>query len=73
MKILTSLLLAASFLALPLACKSSSSSSAADIPCTCGTPMGDLEGCANPLCMSGKNNPANPKCVCGKIDIPNVK
>ena len=73
MKTLSSLLLAAAFLALPPACKSSSSSSAADVPCTCGTPMGDLEGCSNPLCASGKNNPANPKCVCGKIDIPNVK
>jgi hypothetical protein len=32
--------------------------------------MGELEGCAHPLCMAGKNNPANPKCVCGTIEIP---
>jgi hypothetical protein len=75
MKILSLLLLSASLLVLPVACKSSKSksASAASVPCNCGTPMGDLEGCANPVCMSGKHNPDNPKCVCGNIDIPDVK
>jgi len=58
--------------ALPLACKSSSSSSA-DAPCTCGTPMGDLEGCGHKACVSGKPNPDNPNCVCGKLEIPQSK
>ena len=65
-------LLAALLCALPLACKSSSSSNA-DVPCTCGTPIGDLEGCAHPACMSGHNNPENPDCVCGTIEIPAAK
>ena len=65
-------LMAALLLALPMACKSSSSSTA-DIPCRCGTPLGDLEGCAHPACMAGKNNPDNPDCVCGTIEIPAAK
>lgn len=50
-----------------------SHSNEADIPCRCGTPMADMEGCENPTCRAGKNNPANPDCVCGKLDIPNAK
>jgi hypothetical protein len=56
---------------LPLACRSNSSS--ADVPCRCGTELGDLEGCAHPACMAGKNNPDNPNCVCGTIEIPATK
>ena len=55
---------------LPMSCKSPST---ADVPCTCGTPMADLDGCQCSLCREGKNNPANPDCVCGKLDIPNAK
>jgi len=69
---LSTALVAALLLALPMACKSSSSSSA-DVPCRCGTPIGDLEGCAHPSCMAGKNNPDNPDCVCGTIEIPAAK
>lgn len=58
--------------ALPAACKSDSSSSA-DVPCRCGTAMGDLEGCAHSACRAGKPNPDNPQCVCGTIDIPESK
>ena len=72
MKILLALLCATLFVALPLSCKSTKSS-AADVPCRCGTPMADLEECAHPLCAAGKNNPANPNCVCGKLDIPSGK
>lgn len=55
---------------LSTSCKSTSD---ADIPCRCGTPMADMEGCANPICRAGKNNPANPDCVCGTIEIPTAK
>lgn len=65
-------LLAATLLALPLAlslaCKSSSTSG--DVPCTCGTPETDLEGCAHSLCVAGETNPDNPDCVCGTLSIP---
>jgi hypothetical protein len=57
-------------LLLPLACKSSKSSAGAeDIPCTCGTPEADMEGCAHALCLAGKTNPENPDCVCGGLSI----
>jgi hypothetical protein len=55
-------------LLLPLACKSSTP--AEDIPCTCGTPEADIEGCAHALCLAGKTNPENPDCVCGGLSIP---
>lgn len=71
MKILSTLLLVALFAALPLACKSAPAS--AEIPCTCGTPEADLQGCAHPLCLAGKNNPDNPNCVCGKLEVPGAK
>ena len=41
----------------------------AEIPCTCGTADALFEGCANPMCASGHNNPNNPDCVCGTIHI----
>jgi hypothetical protein len=63
------LLLVALLLVLPISCKSTST----EVPCTCGTPMGDLEGCAHPLCVAGKHNPANPDCVCGTIEIKPAK
>ncbi len=53
---------------LPLACKSSSGS--ADVPCTCGSPEADLDGCAHALCVAGKHNPDNPDCVCGTLSLP---
>ena len=62
---------AAALRALTFACKSSSSTS--DVPCTCGTPIADIEGCSNPVCLSGKHNPDNPNCVCGPIEIPGKK
>ncbi|MBL8860757.1 MAG: hypothetical protein JNK02_02000 [Planctomycetes bacterium] len=49
------------------------SSKGADVPCRCGTPMADFEGCAHPTCMNGHRNPANPDCVCGTIEIPHPK
>lgn len=65
------ILAAALLLTLGAACKSSSAN--ADIPCRCGTPMADLEGCAHPACVAGKSNPDNPQCVCGQIEIPQGK
>jgi len=66
MKTLTAVLLAALLMALPSSCKSPQ----ADIPCRCGTPLADMEGCEHSLCREGKTNPDNPNCVCGKLDIP---
>lgn len=66
MKTLASLLLATVLVALPSACKSAEP----DAPCTCGTAMGDLEGCTHPKCSAGEPNPDNPNCVCGGIEIP---
>lgn len=63
------LLLAALLLPLATAC-SSTSASQAEVPCRCGTPLGDLEGCAHPLCLDGRSNPDNPDCVCGTLEIP---
>lgn len=58
-------------LALAGACKSTSSTSAnsAEIPCTCGQPDADFEGCACPSCSNGVRNPDNPDCVCGPLNI----
>lgn len=67
MKTLSTLLFAAVLTALPSSCKSSP---AAEVPCRCGTPMADLEGCAHASCVKGEANPDNPECVCGKLDIP---
>ena len=71
MKTLSLLLVAALLVAIPSSCKSSSQT--ANIPCVCGTPEGDLEGCEHPICREGKTNPDNPKCVCGTLEIPNGK
>ena len=60
------LLLTALLLPLPAACITP----APDVPCRCGTPMGDLEGCVHPLCREGPSNPDNPDCVCGTLEIP---
>jgi len=68
-KRLLPLLVAALLLALAPSCKSPSD----DIPCTCGTAMTDMEGCAHPACLAGKANPDNPSCVCGQIEIPHGK
>jgi len=64
------LFVAALLLPLSTACKSTPSE---DLPCVCGTPMGDLEGCTHPLCLAGRNNPDNPDCVCGTLEIPAAK
>ncbi len=53
---------------LPLSCKSNSA--AAEVPCTCGTPTADIEGCAHASCLAGRTNPENPDCVCGTLSIP---
>jgi hypothetical protein len=67
MKTLSLLIVAAFLVAVPSSCKSSQT---ATLPCVCGTPEGDLEGCEHPLCRDGKTNPDNPKCVCGTLEIP---
>jgi hypothetical protein len=70
MKTLSTLFVVALLAALPSSCKSTE---ATHLPCVCGTPEGDLEGCENPICRDGKTNPDNPKCVCGTLEIPNGK
>lgn len=63
----------AAVLVLPLSCKSEESAEAgrgeANLPCTCGEGSTDFEGCANALCIAGKQNPDNPNCVCGEISL----
>ncbi len=54
---------------LPLGCRSASEEHA-DVPCTCGSPVADIEGCAHPSCLEGERNPDNPDCVCGSLTIP---
>lgn len=50
------------------ACKSAGDDAAtSQVVCTCGTPEGDFEGCAHPLCLKGERNPDNPNCVCGSL------
>lgn len=38
-----------------------------NVPCTCGEPFNDIEGCSHDLCMSGEGNADNPDCVCGQM------
>jgi len=64
-------LLAVACLALAAGCRSSSP--AAEVACTCGTPSADLNGCAHKTCLAGKTNPENPDCVCGTLSIPKSK
>lgn len=40
-----------------------------EVECICGTEMEAVDGCACPLCVTGKRNPDNPDCVCGPIDV----
>jgi hypothetical protein len=40
------------------------------VPCICGQPAADIEGCAHSACLKGKRNPENPDCVCGSLSIP---
>lgn len=63
------LLAVALFLPLLPACTSTPEADSA-VPCRCGTPLGDLEGCAHADCLAGRNNPDNPDCVCGTLEIP---
>jgi len=65
--------LAALSLAVACASPAEDASAPADVPCRCGTPMGDLEGCAHSDCRAGRNNPDNPDCVCGTLEIPAAK
>jgi hypothetical protein len=53
---------------LPLGCRSGGSRD--EVPCTCGTPVADIEGCAHHACVKGMRNPDNPDCVCGTLSIP---
>jgi hypothetical protein len=50
----------------PLACRSTP---ATTVPCTCGQPEADLEGCAHHKCLAGERNPENVDCVCGALEI----
>lgn len=62
-------LLSACLLAgLSFACHSTSS--AADVPCICGTPEADLQGCPHRTCLAGQRNPDNAACVCGGLTLP---
>ncbi len=53
---------------LSFACRATPS--AAAVPCTCGTPQADIEGCAHATCLAGATNPDNPDCVCGTLSFP---
>jgi len=44
-----------------------------EVPCICGQPAADIEGCAHHACLSGHRNPDNPDCVCGTLTIPKSK
>jgi hypothetical protein len=72
----TALALLAALFCASLGCKSRGAApehAPADLsalPCTCGTPEADLEGCAHWLCLEGQNNPENPDCVCGSLSLP---
>jgi hypothetical protein len=54
---------------LPLACRSPAAEKD-EVPCTCGQPQADIEGCAHESCLRGERNPDNPDCVCGSLKIP---
>jgi hypothetical protein len=53
--------------AVPLACRSGGTRE--EVPCTCGQPAADIEGCAHATCLQGKRNPDNADCVCGSLTI----
>lgn len=61
------------FCVLPLACRSTPTAAKDEVPCTCGQPVADVEGCAHEACAHGKRNPDNPDCVCGTLTIPKSK
>ena len=46
-----------------------SNSAADEMPCTCGTPEADMQGCLH-SCAHGERNPDNADCVCGNLSIP---
>jgi hypothetical protein len=52
----------------PPACRSTAAHG--EVPCTCGQPAADIEGCAHSACVKGQRNPDNPDCVCGTLSIP---
>jgi len=53
---------------LPLACHSTPART--EVPCVCGQPAADFEGCAHHKCVKGERNADNPDCVCGTLTIP---
>lgn len=52
----------------PLGCRSGAKHG--EVPCTCGQPEADMQGCAHHACLRGERNPDNPDCVCGSLTIP---
>jgi len=52
---------------LPSGCRSASH--ADEMPCTCGTPEADMQGCLH-SCANGERNKDNADCVCGNLSIP---
>jgi len=62
------LLAVLAFCSVPLACRASAPQY--EVPCICGQPAADIEGCAHHACLSGHRNPDNPDCVCGSLSIP---
>lgn len=68
MRTLRTLALLVFFVAPPAACHSNAARS--EVPCTCGQPAADIEGCAHDACLGGHRNPDNADCVCGTLTIP---
>ena len=54
----------------PLSCRSNEAREEVVVPCVCGDPVEDMQGCAHPQCLHGERNPANLDCVCGGLSIP---
>ena len=68
MKILLRCALLVTLVGLSPACRSTSRG--VELPCICGTPEADLEGCPHAGCLGGQRNPDNPDCVCGSLSLP---
>ena len=51
------------------ACKSTEHTSFTDdtLPCICGTPEADFDGCHCTDCCHGDGSSENPDCVCGPL------
>lgn len=50
-------------------CGSNKAHDESTIPCVCGTDQAAIDGCANPICRDGHQNPDNPDCVCGPLEF----